>query len=110
MDMRIGTWNVRSLYRSGSLKTVQRELGKYKLHLVSVQEIYETRTALNGQRSIHSPMDQGQLWTGSLYIRKSTVRRVESVSDRLSYIVLRGHWCNIIVLMCMPHVRISAMM
>ena len=26
------------------------------------------------------------------------VKTVESVSDRMSYIVLRGHWCNIIVL------------
>jgi hypothetical protein len=39
MDTRFGTWNVRSLYRSGSLKTVARELGKYKLHLAGVQEI-----------------------------------------------------------------------
>jgi exonuclease III len=39
MDMRIGTWNVSSLYRSGSLKTVARELGKYKLDLVGVQEV-----------------------------------------------------------------------
>ena len=28
----------------------------------------------------------------------SAVKRVEFVSDRMSYIVLRGHWCNIIVL------------
>jgi hypothetical protein len=26
------------------------------------------------------------------------VKRVEFVSDRMSYIVLRGHWCNIVVL------------
>jgi exonuclease III len=39
MDMIFGTWNVRSLYRSGSLKTVARELGKYKLDLVGVQEV-----------------------------------------------------------------------
>jgi exonuclease III len=39
MDMRFGKWNVRSLYRSGSLKTVARELGKYKLDLVGVQEV-----------------------------------------------------------------------
>jgi exonuclease III len=37
--MRFGTWNFRSLYRAGSLKTVARELGKYKLDLVSVQEV-----------------------------------------------------------------------
>jgi hypothetical protein len=28
----------------------------------------------------------------------STVKRVESVSDRMSYILLRGRWCHIIVL------------
>jgi exonuclease III len=39
MDMRFGTWNIRSLYRIGSLKTVARELGKYKLDLVGVQEV-----------------------------------------------------------------------
>jgi exonuclease III len=37
--MRFGTWNVRSLYRVGSFKTVARELGKYKLDLVGVQEV-----------------------------------------------------------------------
>jgi exonuclease III len=37
--MRFGTWNVRSLYRSGSLSTVARELARYKLDLLCVQEI-----------------------------------------------------------------------
>jgi hypothetical protein len=36
MDMRFDTWNVRSLYRAGSLRTVARELAKYKLDLVGV--------------------------------------------------------------------------
>jgi exonuclease III len=39
MDMRFGTWNIRSLYRAGSLKTVSRELARYKLDLVGVQEV-----------------------------------------------------------------------
>jgi hypothetical protein len=39
MDMRFGTWNVRSLDRIGSLKTVARELGKCKLDLVGVREV-----------------------------------------------------------------------
>jgi hypothetical protein len=39
MDMVFGTWNVRSLYRAGSLMTVSRELYKYKLELVVVQEV-----------------------------------------------------------------------
>ena len=28
----------------------------------------------------------------------SAIKRVELVSDKVSYIILRGHWCNIIVL------------
>jgi exonuclease III len=39
MDMSIGTWNVRSFYRAGSLKTVSRELSRYKLDLVGMQEV-----------------------------------------------------------------------
>jgi exonuclease III len=38
-DMRFGNWNVRSLYRAGSQKTVSRELARYKLDLVGVQEV-----------------------------------------------------------------------
>jgi exonuclease III len=33
-----------------------------------------------------------------LCIRESAVKRVEFVSDRMSYIILRGRWCHIIVL------------
>ena len=39
MDMRFGTWNVRSQYRSGSLMSVARELARYKLYVVGVQEV-----------------------------------------------------------------------
>ena len=36
-DMRFCTWNVRSLYRSGSLTTAARELARYKLDLVGIR-------------------------------------------------------------------------
>jgi hypothetical protein len=39
MDMRLGTLNVRSLYRAGSVVTVSKELLKYRLDLVGVQEV-----------------------------------------------------------------------
>jgi exonuclease III len=39
IDMRFGTWNVRSLYRAGSLMTVAKEISKYKLDLLGVQEV-----------------------------------------------------------------------
>ena len=39
MDMRFGTWNVRSLYRTGLLTTVTRKFARYKVDLVSVQKV-----------------------------------------------------------------------
>jgi hypothetical protein len=38
MDMRFGTWNVRSLYRAGSLRTVAEEVSKY-VRFTGVQEV-----------------------------------------------------------------------
>jgi len=35
-DILLGTWNVRSLYRAGSLMAAARELARYKLDLVRV--------------------------------------------------------------------------
>jgi hypothetical protein len=37
--MVFGTWSVRSLYRAGSLTTAAKELARYKLDLVGVQEV-----------------------------------------------------------------------
>jgi len=33
-EMKLDTWNVRSLYRAGSLKATARELARYQLDLV----------------------------------------------------------------------------
>ena len=38
-DIKLGTWNVRSLYRAGSLKAAARKLARYKLDVVGVQEV-----------------------------------------------------------------------
>ena len=37
--MRFGTWNVRILYRAGSLTAAARELARYELDLVGVQGV-----------------------------------------------------------------------
>jgi hypothetical protein len=39
MDMRFGMWNVKSLYRVGLLMTVVKDISKFTLDLVGVQEM-----------------------------------------------------------------------
>jgi hypothetical protein len=57
--MRFGTWNVRSLYRAGSLRTVAEEVSKYKLDLLGVLEVRWGGGALNQQANIHFYMEWG---------------------------------------------------
>jgi hypothetical protein len=38
-DILLGTWDVRSLYRAGSLTAAARDLARYKLEIVGVQEV-----------------------------------------------------------------------
>jgi exonuclease III len=104
MDMRSGTWNVGSLYRVGSLKTVSRELARYKLDLVGVQEVRREGGGpkLAGEYTFFYGKGNENHELGPAYfVHKrimSAVKRVLLVNDRMSYIILRGRWCHIIVL------------
>jgi hypothetical protein len=79
--------------------TVGKEISKYKLDLVGVQEVGWDRggTELAGQYTFfcRKENENHELGTGSFYIRESCQ---QSVSDRMSHIILGGRWCNIIVL------------
>jgi hypothetical protein len=74
MDISFGTWDVRSLCRTGSLNTVARELGKYKLDLVGVQEVRREKGGTERAEDYTFFYGQGtgdhQLGTGFLVHKK----------------------------------------
>jgi exonuclease III len=101
MDMRFGTWNVRSLHRTEALKTVARELGKYKLDLVGVQEVRWEKGEAEDYIFFYGEGNGGHQIRRGFFVHKrivSVLRRVEFVGDRMSNIILRGRRCNLIVL------------
>jgi len=101
--MKIGIWNVRSLYRAGSLKAGARELVRYKLDVVGLQEVRWDKGGTERTEDYNSfygkVNENHQLGTEYFVHRRSisALKRVEFDSDRLSYIELRVRWHNIIV-------------
>jgi hypothetical protein len=84
--------------------TVATETSKYKLDLVGVQKVRWERggTEPAGEYTFFygKGNENCELGTGFFVHRGiiSAVQRVEFVSNRMSYITLRGRWCDIIFL------------
>jgi exonuclease III len=96
-------WYVECKEGLGSLTTVARVLSWYKLYLVGVQEVRLDKggKVTAGDYFFYGKgKENNQLGTGFVVHHRtvSAVRRVKFVSDRTSYIVLRGRLCEIIVL------------
>jgi hypothetical protein len=92
------------MYRAGSLRTVAEEISKYKLDLVGVQEV---RWGRSGTESVgeftffYGKGNENHEFCTVFFVHKriiSAFKRVVFISDRMSYIILKGRWCDIIVL------------
>jgi hypothetical protein len=78
------------------------EISKYMLDLVRVQEVRWDRggTEPAGKYTFFYGKGNGNHELGTVFFvhkRITAVKRVEFVSDRIPYIILRG-WCDIVVL------------
>jgi len=85
--MRFGTWKVSSLYRLRFLTAASRELVRYKLDLVGVQEWDKVGTVREGAYIFFygEGKENRQLGKGFLVHLRIVpeVKRVEFVSDRM---------------------------
>jgi len=81
------------LYRAGSFTTAARELGRYKLDLVGVEEVSWGKEG--AVRAGDYNYFYGKVLEQGFFLHHrivSAVKRVEFVSDSLSYIILIGRW------------------
>ncbi|XP_055382796.1 uncharacterized protein LOC129612958 [Condylostylus longicornis] len=105
-DLKIATWNVRTMLQIGKMQEVANEMAKYKIDLMALQEI---RWANKGK--IEKPQytlfysgsasgrRTGLYGTGFMINKKlkSTVMAFEPVNVRISMIRLKGKFCNITI-------------
>ena len=103
--MSFGAWNGRSLNGEGSLTAAAaRELARYKLDSVGVHEVRcvkgSTERAGDYNFFLWERKSKSSMWNRILCTTQigMAVEIVGFVSDRVSCIVLRGCWCNILVL------------
>ena len=96
-DKRFGTWNVKSLYWAGSLTAAARELARYELVLVDVQEVsWDKGGTVRARDYIFLWKRKCKSSIGKrIFVHHrilSAVKRVAFVSNRMPYKVLRGRW------------------
>ncbi|PNF40783.1 hypothetical protein B7P43_G16926 [Cryptotermes secundus] len=94
MDIRFGTWNIKSLYRAGSLRAVAEEILKYKLELAGVQEV---RWDGGGNKPAGEYIffygkgnENHELGTG-FFVHKRILTAVKNI-------ILKYRWCDIIIM------------
>jgi hypothetical protein len=82
--MRFGTWDVRSLYRAGSLMAVAQEISKGNLELVGVQKVRWDRgsTETEGEYIFfyEKENESHELGTG-FFIHKRIISAVKQVEE-----------------------------
>ena len=94
-DIFLGTWNVRTLYSSGALDILTRELHQSPMDVVALQEVRwpgEGSQQTGSFALFYSGADRPEFGTGFLVRRRilSAIREVQFVTDMISYIILEG--------------------
>jgi len=100
---RLGTWNLRGVYQEGAIKNLVREIKRYKMDIVAVQETHLKDTGVQEIENVtffRSGNNKRQYGVGFLVEQnmKERVRKFEARSDRLCSIRIRGETANFTII------------
>ncbi len=102
-EMRIGTWNVRTMLRKGKLANVVREMRKTRIEILGLSEVRwkdEGDFYSEGVRVIHSGGKNGQSGV-ALLIEENTaryVKEIERFGDRLIMVTIEADPMDLVLL------------
>ncbi|PSN48471.1 hypothetical protein C0J52_11717 [Blattella germanica] len=91
-DIFLETWNVRTLYSSGALEILTRELDRTGLDIVALHELRwpGEGSQESGKFTLYyGGATKPEFGTGFI-VRRSILSAIKFVSDRISYIILKG--------------------
>uniref|UniRef100_A0A1B0CKX3 Reverse transcriptase domain-containing protein n=2 Tax=Lutzomyia longipalpis TaxID=7200 RepID=A0A1B0CKX3_LUTLO len=100
MDLRLGSWNTRTMCRKEDMEACIRELARYKVDIAAVQEIRrETGVLKRKDATIYCSGTPGKRERGVGFIVSSKlasqVIRFTPVSDRICHLRMRGKFRNL---------------
>ncbi|XP_068243595.1 uncharacterized protein [Palaemon carinicauda] len=103
--LRIATWNVRTLYKTGAAKVLEHELDKNKIDIAALQEIRWTEIGKLEQEKgviLYSRRDDGYPVEGAgFYLIKrahGALMEFTPISSRIAKIRLKAKWFHIMIL------------
>lgn len=104
---RYGTWNLRSLYKPGSLKCITSVIKEYNVELVSLQEVRWSGSGYLKSDSMtvfYSGNDNGRHEYRVGFIVKESllklVKKFKGVDNRLCYLIIHGKPFSIALINC----------
>lgn len=100
-DLRFGTWNVLSLFRTGAVKQLQRQCDKYGLDILAIQEIRwrESNIADFGNYTFFNSASSCRNTHGTGFVIRKKVKSeiidFRAVNERICILRLRARFFNV---------------
>ena len=100
-----GTWNLRTINRSGAVEELEKEMINYRMQVCALQEIRWTGVGskdLKEGRILYSGRKDGKHREGTgFYVRKALINDIiefEAISSRIARLRLRSQWLNVTII------------